>query len=50
MSSHVVVPVGPPPPFDPELAPVVEMLGSVRAPDAYRPDNIAEMRASVPGV
>ncbi|GAA0281003.1 alpha/beta hydrolase [Cryptosporangium japonicum] len=50
MSAHIVDPVGPPPPFDPELAPVVEMLGAVRAPDAYRADNIAEMRAPVPGV
>ncbi|WP_205474811.1 alpha/beta hydrolase [Nocardioides sp. SYSU D00038] len=40
----------PPPPFDPELAPVVEVLASLRAPDAYRPDNIAEMRQPVPGV
>ncbi|WP_372662656.1 alpha/beta hydrolase [Amycolatopsis kentuckyensis] len=43
-------PVGPPPPFDPELAPVVEVLTSVRPPDAYRPDNIVEMRKPVPGV
>ena len=42
--------VGPPPPFDPELAPVVEMLTSVRAPDAYRPDTIVELRKPVPGV
>lgn len=40
----------PPPPFDPELAPVIEVLASLRAPDAYRPDNIAEMRQPVPGV
>ena len=40
----------PAPPFDPELAPVVEMLVSLRAPDAYRPDNIVEMRQPVPGV
>ncbi|WP_035858664.1 alpha/beta hydrolase [Cryptosporangium arvum] len=45
-----VQPIGPPPPFDPELAPVVEVLSSLRAPDAYRPDNIVEMRAPVPGV
>jgi hypothetical protein len=25
-------PVGPPPPFDPELAPVVEMLNGLRPP------------------
>ncbi|MFD7657478.1 alpha/beta hydrolase [Actinosynnema sp. NPDC059797] len=43
-------PVGPPPPFDPELAPVLEALTSLRPPDAYRPDNIAEMREPVPGV
>jgi hypothetical protein len=43
-------PVGPPPPFDPELAPVVEVLAGLRAPGAYRPDNIVEMRAPVPGV
>lgn len=43
-------PVGPPPPFDPELAPVLEALTSLRPPDAYRPDNIVEMRAPVPGV
>jgi acetyl esterase/lipase len=43
-------PVGPPPPFDSELAPVVELLSSLRAPDAYRPDNILEMRAPVPGL
>jgi acetyl esterase/lipase len=43
-------PVGPPPPFDSELAPVVELLSSLRAPDAYRPDNILEMRAPIPGV
>lgn len=42
--------VGPPPPFDPELAPVVEVLVSLRAPDAYRADNIAEMREPVPGL
>ncbi|MEO9323491.1 alpha/beta hydrolase [Nocardioides sp. C4-1] len=41
---------GPPPPFDPELAPVVELVASLRAPDAYRPDNIDEMRRQVPGV
>ena len=35
---------GPPPPFDPELAPVVEMLTGLRPPDAYRSDNIVEMR------
>ena len=40
----------PPPPFDPELAPVVEVLASLRAPDAYRPDTIIEMRQPVPGV
>ena len=45
-----VQPVGPPPPFDPELAPVVEVLTSLRAPDAYRPDTIVEMREPVPGV
>lgn len=43
-------PVGPPPPFDPELAPVVEILTGMRSPDAYRPDNIVEMRRPVPGV
>jgi hypothetical protein len=43
-------PVGPPPPFDPELAPVVEVLTSLRPPDAYRSDNIVEMREPVPGV
>ena len=43
-------PAGPPPPFDPELAPVVETLTSLRPADAYRPDNIMEMRKSVPGV
>lgn len=42
--------VGPPPPFDPELAPLVEALVRLRAPDAYRPDNITEMRQPVPGV
>ena len=41
-------PVGPPPPFDPELAPVVEVLTGLRPPDAYRPDNIVEMREPVP--
>lgn len=51
MTTQVTAPpVGPPPPFDPELAPVVEMLTSVRPPDAYRPDNIVEMRKPVPGV
>jgi hypothetical protein len=45
-----VQPIGPPPPFDPELVPVVELFSSLRAPDAYRPDNIVEMRAPVPGV
>ncbi|MEI5674364.1 MULTISPECIES: alpha/beta hydrolase [unclassified Nocardioides] len=39
-----------PPPFDPDLAPVVEALASLRAPDAYRPDTIVEMREPVPGV
>lgn len=43
-------PVGPPPPFDPELVPVIEMLTSVRPPDAYRADTIVEMRRPVPGV
>ncbi|BBJ37565.1 hypothetical protein SSPO_002830 [Streptomyces antimycoticus] len=43
-------PVGPPPPFDPELAPVIEILTSLRSPDAYRLDNIVEMRKPVPGV
>ncbi|MEU7791630.1 alpha/beta hydrolase [Amycolatopsis sp. NPDC049159] len=43
-------PVGPPPPFDPELAPVVEVLTGLRPPDAYRPDTIVEMREPVPGV
>ncbi|MHA3704189.1 alpha/beta hydrolase [Jatrophihabitans sp. YIM 134969] len=43
-------PVGPPPPFDPELAPVVELLAGIRAPDAYRLDTIEQMRAPVPGV
>ncbi|MFD7022044.1 alpha/beta hydrolase [Promicromonospora sukumoe] len=43
-------PVGPPPPFDPELAPVIEILTGLRPPDAYRPDNIAAMRKPVPGV
>jgi len=43
-------PAGPPPPFDPELAPVIEILTSLRPPDAYRWDNIAEMRRPVPGV
>ncbi|NHC15373.1 alpha/beta hydrolase, partial [Motilibacter sp. E257] len=43
-------PVGPPPPFDPELAPVVDALTSIRPPDAYRPDTIVEMRQPVPGV
>ncbi|GAA4701164.1 hypothetical protein GCM10023215_45050 [Pseudonocardia yuanmonensis] len=42
-------PVGPPP-FDPELAPVVDALTSIRPPDAYRPDTIVEMRRPVPGV
>ncbi|MEU5324445.1 alpha/beta hydrolase [Streptomyces sp. NPDC021056] len=42
--------VGPPPPFDPELAPVIEVLTSLRSPDAYRLDNIVEMRKPVPGV
>ncbi|OLR90689.1 alpha/beta hydrolase [Actinokineospora bangkokensis] len=55
MTTHVTDrsgtgPVGPPPPFDPELAPVLEVLTGLRPPDAYRPDNIAEMRAPVPGV
>ncbi|GLY16618.1 hypothetical protein Kisp01_36330 [Kineosporia sp. NBRC 101677] len=34
--------VGAPPPFDPELAPVAEVLAGLRAADAYRPDNILE--------
>ena len=38
-----------PPPFDRELAPVVVVSVSLRAPDAYRPDNITEMRQPVPG-
>ena len=54
MTTHVTdrpsaQPVGPPPPFDPELAPVVESLATLFPPDAYRPDNIAEMRKPVPG-
>lgn len=40
----------PAPPFDPELAPVLEMLVSIQPPDAYRSDNITEMRRPVPGV
>ncbi|MGW4947244.1 alpha/beta hydrolase [Actinoplanes sp. NPDC004185] len=55
MTTHVpapspVQPVGPPPPFDPELAPVLDALTSIRPPDAYRPDTIVEMRRPVPGV
>jgi acetyl esterase/lipase len=55
MTTHVTdlsspQPVGPPPPFDPELVPVADVLTSVRAPDAYRPDTIVEMRRPVPGV
>jgi acetyl esterase/lipase len=55
MTTHVtepspLPPVGPPPPFDPELAPVVDVLTSTRPPDAYRPDTIVEMRRPVPGV
>src|SRR4029450_13717363 len=42
--------VGTPPPFAPELVPIVNMIARVRPPDAYRPDNIQEMRAPVPGV
>lgn len=37
-------PEAPPPPLDRELAPVVEMLVSQRAPNAHCPDNITEMR------
>ncbi|GAA5150070.1 alpha/beta hydrolase [Nocardioides marinquilinus] len=48
MTTHA--PTAPPPPFDPELAPVVEVLMSLRAADAYRADNIAEMREPVPGL
>ena len=47
MTTHVT---GPPPPFDPELAPVLDVLTSIRPPDAYRPDTIVEMRRPVPGV
>lgn len=55
MTTHVtapspVQPVGPPPPFDPELAPVLDVLTSIRPPDAYRPDTIVEMRQPVPGI
>ena len=55
MTTHVTdrssaQPVGPPPPFDPELAPVIEVLTSLRSPDAYRLDNIVELRKPVPGV
>ncbi|MDH6436209.1 hypothetical protein M2158_004749 [Streptomyces sp. SAI-144] len=55
MTTHITdrssaQPVGPPPPFDPELAPVIEVLTSLRSPDAYRLDNIVEMRKPVPGV
>ncbi len=42
--------IGPPPPFDPELAPMAEMLAGIRPPDAYRLDTIEQMRAPVPGV
>lgn len=43
-------PVGPPPSFAPELAPVIEVLTSLRSPNAYRLDNIVEIRKPVPGV
>lgn len=39
-----------PPPFDRELAPLIEALVRLRGPDAYRPDNITEMRQPIPGV
>ncbi|MFE1841142.1 alpha/beta hydrolase [Streptomyces sviceus] len=55
MTTHIsdrssAQPLGPPPPFDPELASVIEVLTSLRSPDAYRLDNIVEMRKPVPGV
>jgi hypothetical protein len=37
--------VSPPPPFDSELVPVVEMLVSLRRPDAYRPRGMAALAA-----
>jgi hypothetical protein len=42
--------IGAPPPFDPELVPIAEMLAGIRPPDAYRLDTIEQMRAPVPGV
>ncbi|MFE9686917.1 hypothetical protein [Streptomyces sp. NPDC006285] len=55
MTTHITdrssaQPVGPPPAFDPELVPVIEVPTSLRSPDAYRSDNIVEMRKPVPGV
>ena len=49
-SGSIARQIGPPPPFDPELAPVAEMLAGIRPPDAYRLDTIDQMRAPVPGV
>jgi acetyl esterase/lipase len=43
-------PIGPPPPFDPELVPVLDVLTALQPPDAYRPDTIVAMRRPVPGV
>jgi hypothetical protein len=46
----IVQEIGAPPPFDPELVPIAEMLAGIRPPDAYRLDTIEQMRAPVPGV
>lgn len=46
----IVQEIGAPPPFDPELSPIAEMLAGIRPPDAYRLDTIEQMRAPVPGV
>jgi acetyl esterase/lipase len=47
----VYTPVGPPPPFDPELAPTLRVINEVLAPDAFSdPANLTALRQGVPGM
>ena len=41
-------PVGPPPPFDPELAPVLRIINELMPP--IGPDTLQTMRAGIPGM
>ncbi|HEY5881429.1 MAG TPA: alpha/beta hydrolase [Nakamurella sp.] len=42
--------VGPPPPFDPELAPALRIINELLPPGGFTSDSLAAMRAGVPGL